>query len=133
MARGIPELEGRGSRSGSRQIHFQFGDEKSVEPGLIQIVFLGQVEGDLNAGRNFYEEQELGVGEYFVNSILADVDSLILFAGVHRKQFGFHRILGRTFPFAIYYCTTEDEVVVCAILDMRSKPTWLRSGLGART
>ena len=98
----------------------------------MQIVFLDQVESDLSAGRSFYEEQEPGVGEYFVNSILADIDSLILFAGVLRKQFGFHRMLGRTFPFAIYYRTTEDKVMIYAILDMRSKPTWLRSELGYR-
>ena len=99
---------------------------------MMEIVFLDQVEDDLIDGRNFYDQQEPGVGDYFVNSILADVDSLGLFAGVHRKQFGFHRMLGRTFPFAIYYHVVGEKVVIYGILDMRSEPTWLRSEIGDR-
>ena len=98
----------------------------------MEIVFLSQVEDDLSGGRNFYDQQEPGIGDYFVSSILADVESLALFAGVHRKQFGLHRMLGRTFPFAIYYAIAGEQVVVYGILDMRSEPTWLRAELGDR-
>ncbi len=68
----------------------------------MQIVYLDDVESDLRDGRDFYDRQQLGIGDYFVDSILADADSLVLYAGVHSKQFGFFRVLGKTFPFAIY-------------------------------
>jgi hypothetical protein len=35
------------------------------------------------AGMAFYERQQQGVGEYFWNSLLADIESLQIHAGVH--------------------------------------------------
>ena len=38
---------------------------------------------DLVAGRDFYEKQEEGLGAYFLNSLFSDIDSLVLYAGIH--------------------------------------------------
>ena len=56
---------------------------------------------DLAAGRQFYDRQQKGVGEYFFDSLFAEIDSLVLYAGIHRIQFGYHRLLARRFPYAI--------------------------------
>lgn len=40
---------------------------------------------DLADGFDFYEKQEAGLGDYFLNSLLADIDSLKLYGGIHRK------------------------------------------------
>lgn len=98
----------------------------------MEIVYLEEVEFDLQDGRAFYDRQQAGVGDYFVDSILADAESLSLYAGTHSKHFGFFRLLGRTFPFAIYYLVDEDLASVCAILDMRSDPAWIRAELQDR-
>lgn len=99
----------------------------------MKIVYLEDVESDLKDGRDFYDRQQQGVGDYFVDSILADADSLILFSGIHTEHFGFFRLLGKTFPFAIYYLIESEQVSVCAILDMRRDPNWLRAELERRT
>ncbi|MES2695196.1 MAG: type II toxin-antitoxin system RelE/ParE family toxin [Verrucomicrobiota bacterium] len=80
---------------------------------------------DLLAGFRFYERQSPGVGHYFLDSLFADIDSLMLHAGVHRKIDGFYRLLSRRFPFAIYYKIDEGVVRVRRVLDCRREPTWI--------
>ncbi len=53
---------------------------------------------DLAAGRQFYDRQQQGVGDYFFDSLFAEIDSLVLYAGIHRIQFGYHRLLATRFP-----------------------------------
>lgn len=77
---------------------------------------------DLEAGYRFYERQGEGLGEYFLDSIFSDIDSLALYAGIHRKVFGYHRLLSRRFPYAIYYHLRSEEVVVYRVLDCRQDP-----------
>lgn len=78
---------------------------------------------DLSAGREFYEKQAEGIGEYFFDSVFADIDSLALYGGIHRKVSGFHRMLARRFPYSIYYKMDSDgSVVVFRVLDSRRDP-----------
>ena len=56
----------------------------------------------------------------FLDSILSDLDSLILFAGLHPLYLGFHRMLSKRFPFGVCYEMEDDVVYVYAILDLRS-------------
>ena len=80
-------------------------------------------EDDLINGFRFYERQQAGVGEYFLDSLSADIDALVLFAGIHPKPFGrFHRTLAKRFPFAIYFDLVEDTASVVAVLDCRQDP-----------
>jgi len=67
--------------------------------------------------------QEAGVGTYFEDSLLSDIESLAFFHGIHPNQFGFYRMLATRFPFAIYYDEKESETHVFAVLDLRSNPT----------
>jgi len=84
---------------------------------------------DLYEGRKFYEKQRGGLGEYFFDSLFSDVDSLTLYAGVHAKVFGYHRMLSKRFPYAIYYTMKEDSVLVWRILDMRRNPKKIKKSL----
>jgi hypothetical protein len=43
---------------------------------LKRVIILADAVEDIEAARDFYEAQELGVGEYCVDSLLADVESL---------------------------------------------------------
>jgi plasmid stabilization system protein ParE len=86
---------------------------------------LDLAERDLLAGFDFYERQCIGAGEYFIESLLADIESLRLFAGVHRKAFGFHKMLSRRFPHAIYYRLSRNDVEVWRVLDCRRDPRWI--------
>ncbi|HSH95434.1 MAG TPA: type II toxin-antitoxin system RelE/ParE family toxin [Roseimicrobium sp.] len=85
---------------------------------------------DLSAGRRFYDRQEKGAGDYFFDSLFADIDSLISHAGIHRVQFGFHRLLSKRFPYAIYYRVVAGEAIVFRVLDCRRDPRRIRQELG---
>ena len=80
------------------------------------VVILEDAADDIDAGRRFYESCEPGIGDYFVESILSDLDSLLVYAGIHRSHFGFHRMLSKRFPFGIYYEMEVDTAYVYAIL-----------------
>ena len=87
---------------------------------------------DIASGRQFYEARSPGVGDYFFDSIFSEIDSLVLHAGIHRVCFGFHRLLAKRFPFAIYYRVAAGEAVVFRVLDCRQDPNWIRTALGKK-
>jgi len=65
------------------------------------VVVLEDAAADLEAGRHFYESRETRVGDCFLESLLSDLDSLVLYAGIHSRHVGFHRMLSKRFPFGI--------------------------------
>lgn len=85
---------------------------------------------DLARGRQFYDMQELGVGNYFFDSVFSDIDSLTLYAGIHPIVLGLHRMLARRFPYAIYYEFPDGHsVIVWRVLDLRRDPKSIRKDL----
>lgn len=87
-----------------------------------RIKILDEAEEDLVNGRKFYEKQSSGLGDYFLDSIFSDIESLYLYAGIHPMHFGYHRQLTRRFPYAIYYKIMDDVVEIRAVLDSRRNP-----------
>lgn len=53
----------------------------------MKIVILPAARDDLAEGHDFYERQGEGPGTYFLESLFSDVDSLRLYAGIHRRIF----------------------------------------------
>ena len=97
-----------------------------------RVIILVDAAKDIEAARDFYEAQEAGVGGYCVDSLLADIESLGLFSGIHPLHFEFHRMLAGRFPFGIYYREHGDETQVFAVLDLRRDPSWIRKEIGKR-
>ncbi|HEY8898990.1 MAG TPA: hypothetical protein VIM61_01055 [Chthoniobacterales bacterium] len=96
----------------------------------MRLLLLDLAKRDLIEGYRFYEDREAGLGAYFLDSLYSDVDSLRIYAGIHRKAYrGFHRALSRRFPFAIYYTVEGELVRVRAIVDCRKAPSWIRGHL----
>ena len=79
-------------------------------------------ERDIEGGFFFYEKQSPGVGDCFLDTAYAEIDSIILSAGIHRRVHGMHRLLIQRFPFAVYYEIQADLIYVWAVLDCRSDP-----------
>jgi plasmid stabilization system protein ParE len=98
----------------------------------VKVQILAEARDDLIAGFRFYEQHAPGLGRYFRDSLIADIDLLATQGGVHAKVFDYHRSLSRRFPFAIYYRVEENVVRVRAILDCRRNPSWIRRNLGGR-
>jgi plasmid stabilization system protein ParE len=85
---------------------------------------------DLAKGRWFYDSQELGIGAYFFDSVFSDIDSLTLYGGIHPKIIGYHRMLTKRFPYAIYYELSSNEIVIVwRVLDLRQDPESIRRKL----
>jgi hypothetical protein len=96
----------------------------------MKIYILDQAEDDLVDGYNFYENQEQGVGAYFLDSLYSDIESLILYAGIHRlRHKDYRRMLSKRFPFAIYYTVSGDAIKIHAVIDCRKDPAWIRDRL----
>jgi len=96
----------------------------------MRVLILRSAFKDLVAGQRFYERQGEGLGAYFLDSLFSDIDSLRLYAGIHRQVFGFHRLLSKRFPFAIYYrCRLDEEAIVFRILDGRQDPLRIEAQL----
>jgi hypothetical protein len=60
-------------------------------------------ETDLEQGYLYYEQQQIGLGTYFLDTFYADIDSLSFYAGIHLKLWDYHRLLCQTHPFAVHY------------------------------
>jgi plasmid stabilization system protein ParE len=101
----------------------------------MKIEILGAARQDLLDGYRFYEKRAEAVGAYFVDTLISDIDSLIVTAGVHPTHFGsYYRLLSKRFPFAVVYYRGENRVEnqtarVYAVLDCRRSPAWIRNRL----
>jgi plasmid stabilization system protein ParE len=98
----------------------------------MRIKILSSAIEDLHAGRLFYEKQGEGLGEYFYDSLFSDIDSLLLYAGIHLKVFGYHRLLSKRFPYAVYYTVEQELIVIRRVLDIRRHPQRIRQALEFR-
>jgi hypothetical protein len=89
----------------------------------VEIRLLETAKEDLREGYWFYEEQSSGLGDYFLDCMQADVRSLHIFARVHATADGFYRMLGKRFPFAIYYLVNDEPVDVYATTSPKLPPS----------
>ena len=57
-------------------------------------------EEDLIEGYWFYERQSPGLGDYFRSCLIADIESLAYYGGIHATEYGYHRCYPNGFLFA---------------------------------
>lgn len=88
----------------------------------MKIKILEDAQKDLFDGASFYEEQSPNLGEYFLDTLFSDIESLHLSAGVHMKIWGYHRLLSKRFPYAVYYRVKSNTILIFAIPDCRRDP-----------
>ena len=91
-----------------------------------KVVVLAEAAEDIEQARDFYDAQEVGIGDYYADSLVADIESLALYHGIHSRHFGLFRMLADLFPFGIYDRETDIETQVIAVLDLRQDPNWIR-------
>ncbi|MDP2901608.1 MAG: type II toxin-antitoxin system RelE/ParE family toxin [Methylovulum sp.] len=96
------------------------------------IQILADAESDLYDGQTFYDKQGEHIGDYFWDSLLSDIESLLIFAGIHRKEFGYYRMLSKRFPYAIYYDVNGDVASVIAVLPIRKDPMWIKDKMDGK-
>ena len=96
----------------------------------MRIQILDQAEQDLIEGFHFYEEQQPGLGSYFLANLYADIESLQIYGGTHSRQYkAYYRLLSKRFPFAVFYTVRNNTAFIYAVVDCRRDPAWIRSKL----
>ncbi len=94
----------------------------------MKIHFLSAAKHDLRLGFHFYEEREPGLGIYFLESLYSDIDSLLLFAGIHEIHFEkYYRALSKRFPYAIYYTLSGEVIYIHAVIHCKREPQWIKN------
>jgi len=83
---------------------------------------LRKARDDLRLGIQFYNRQEKGLGNYFYDSLISDIESLQIYVGIHSQTKNYYRALSKRFPYSIYYKLDIDTIKVYAVLDDRSNP-----------
>ena len=92
----------------------------------MDIRLLEGAKEDLRNAWFFDERQATGLGDRLLDAIETDVGLLPGYAGIHLQVDGFHRMLIKCFPFALYYLIEETSIDIYAILDCRRDPSWIR-------
>ena len=101
---------------------------------MYKVQIASAVGDDLLDGFAFYELREAGVGDYFLQSLASDIESLGLFAGIHPKSYwGLYRTSAKRFPFSIYYQFDGVTAIVAAVVDARRNPRSIQKVLSGRT
>ena len=67
----------------------------------MRVQVLDEATADLADGFRFYERQADGLGDYFLDSLWSDIQSLRLFGGIHANHNGYHRLISKRFPYAV--------------------------------
>lgn len=89
------------------------------------VFILEEAFNDLNEGKTFYDFQGTGVGNYFLGCLISDIESLVIYAGIHSKKFSLYQMFSKRFPYTIYYEVIENAAYVVAVLPMRRNPLWI--------
>jgi plasmid stabilization system protein ParE len=95
----------------------------------MRIRILSFAASDLAAGRDFYEQQQSGLGQYFLDTLFSDIEALLLNAGVHVQYLGYFRALSRRFPYAVYYKMNGEHIEIWRVLDCRENPKRTKTAL----
>jgi toxin ParE1/3/4 len=94
----------------------------------VTIVLRPEAEADLEDARNWYEAQQIGLGDEFIG----EVDAVLQRVGRAPRQFPkihreLRRALVRRFPIAIYFLREGRRSVIVGVLHQRRSPAeWQR-------
>lgn len=99
---------------------------------ISSVLILEEAADDLENGKQFYSRIQSGVGQYFWDSLLSDIESLIIYAGIHTQESSFYKMLSKRFPYAIYYFIKSDIAYIVAVLPLKRAPVWLKTQLNGR-
>jgi hypothetical protein len=77
----------------------------------VKVKILPTALEDLDRGRRFYARQRNSLGNYFLDALFSDIDSLELYAGIHIKVFDFHRLAGLRWVDGSYVLFVEPRLI----------------------
>ena len=84
---------------------------------------------DLESSARFYNSSRVGLGDYFLDSMYAEIGSLEIYGGIHPIRYSHYRHIADRFPFAVYYKIEQNTVIVNRVMDMRRDPEYIKRQL----
>jgi hypothetical protein len=96
----------------------------------MRIRILSFAASDLAAGSDFYEQQQSGLGQYFLDTLFSDIE--VLCYSMQECMCNISdtsRALSRRFPYAIYYKMNGEHIEIWRVLDCRENPKRTKTGL----
>ena len=97
----------------------------------MKIKISDEAELDLVDGFWFYENQEVGLGSKFRESMKNDIRSLKIDGGTHNKKHGYHRKVCSKFPFCVFYRMESDSrLIVVSVFHQRRGKNWIANRFG---
>ncbi len=94
---------------------------------MIHLSFVPEASEEFAASATYYESQQRGLGQTFVDEIEQTLDRIAKHPEAARVVIGdVRRRLVHRFPFAVLYRVRGDQVVVAAVAHRRRRPGyWL--------
>ena len=97
----------------------------------MKVAISEEAEIDLKNGFWFYENQELGLGQKFRESLKSEIRSLVIYGGSHPIRNGYQRMVCKSFPYFIYYkLITRNSLLIVAVFSQRRGKDWITKRLG---
>jgi plasmid stabilization system protein ParE len=95
-----------------------------------ELVIAPDAELDIVEAYAWYEERRLGLGEEFLSSLDAGIQSVIRHPEKHLRAYGtYRRSLIRRFPYAIFYDETAHTVTIYGVFHTARHPDKWRQRL----
>ena len=96
----------------------------------VSLVLAPEAESDVLEAYGWYEDRRRGLGDEFVSCVDACVSAIIRHPDLHAIVFAeYRRAMVRRFPYAVFYESTGDSVIVYAIFHTTRDPEKWRQRL----
>lgn len=100
---------------------------------MYKLRFVPEIEEDITSGYTWYETKSQGLGEEFLRMFYAYAIEItrnpLLYPRVHSR---FRRCLLRRFPYAVYFTTEDDQIIVFGLFHCARDPRTIRAKLRGR-
>jgi plasmid stabilization system protein ParE len=92
----------------------------------LPIVFRVEAQAEFDQALDWYEQQQAGLGNDFLNDVSDALEQVVLMPKSSAQVFAdVRRTVVRRFPYSILYCIEETQIVVIAVFHTKRNPkTW---------
>ena len=94
----------------------------------MKVQVLEEATADLADGFRFYERRGEGLGDYFLDSLWSDIQSLRICGGIHAIHNGYHRLLFPKIAMLCESCSVPNDSNFCFPSLPRRGQGWLVDG-----
>jgi len=97
------------------------------------LLFLPEIENDIDSGRMWYEQKSKGLGEEFLRMFYARAQEIqrnpLLYQTVYNN---FRRCLLRRFPYTIYFNIEDQNIIIYGLFHCARNPITINKNLQER-